>query len=236
MSIPVEYQIDFSPLRQDLQQRAWSRLLMEFQNSPVLGQLLYALVSEIQALSDAIVDVIQYQSLWYAQGVNLDVIGRIVGQKRGSSQTGTAAIDTEDGLDITTETGETIVSATTLADSDSTYQNLILLRIASNFNKNSSIPELSHSIYQTTGVSAIFNRTGPMSVDIEIPGDTPDLTMDYLSQPLNNTKVERSFLFPYPATLDVAIVLASDIITEDGIGITTEDGKQIEQGIHIIPA
>lgn len=76
MFAPINYQ----PI--DLQQRAFSRMLLQFRDSPVLLSLLWGFVSELQNLSDAIAGVINGRDPSKATGYNMDAIGRIVGQPR----------------------------------------------------------------------------------------------------------------------------------------------------------
>ena len=62
--------------------RAQARLLTQFRDSEKLNALLEALVIEVQLSEDVIFDVILLRYLDVAEGVNLDIIGRIVGRER----------------------------------------------------------------------------------------------------------------------------------------------------------
>jgi hypothetical protein len=231
VTIPTTYNLDYSGLYPDLQDRATSRLLVQFQRATLLKAVLRALVNEVERLSVAIADVIRCRTLVAATGVNLDAIGRIVGQKR----IGWGAIDLpliqEDNQNIITEDGEDIILATmdrsTWSITDDEYLTMILLRITSNFNKFSSVPELSDSILQATGIQVTVERTGPMQVTMLVPPDTSTLMVTYLKQSINLLSANNVYLFPYPATLEVDVAFNTNILTEDGFNILTEDGSTI---------
>jgi hypothetical protein len=63
-------------------EQAKARMLTQFRDSPKLNALLEALVIEVQLSEDVIFDVILLRYLDAATGVNLDIIGRIVGRER----------------------------------------------------------------------------------------------------------------------------------------------------------
>ncbi len=58
------------------------RLLTQFYESPKLNALLEAIVIEVQLSEDVIFEVILERLLDAAEGVNLDIIGKIVGRPR----------------------------------------------------------------------------------------------------------------------------------------------------------
>lgn len=231
MTIPTTYNLDYTELYPDLQDRATSRLLIQFQQAALLKAVLRALVNEVERLSVAIADVIRCRTLVAATGANLDAIGRIVGQRR----LGWGAIDMnliqETGENVVEEDGVTNVMATmdrsTWSISDDEYLTLILLRITSNFNKNSSVPELVDSIFQATGIRVMVKRTGPMQVTMMVPPTISTLMVTYLKQSIDLLSANGVFLFPYPATLEVDVAFNTAIIQENGLNIQAEDGTQI---------
>ncbi len=62
--------------------QAVALLIEQYQEKPNLEKLIRAYVDELQHIEDAIWDVLQEQTVTNATGVNLDVIGRIVGEDR----------------------------------------------------------------------------------------------------------------------------------------------------------
>lgn len=63
---------------------ALSRLIEFWKNKPNMAGLVTSYAQEVQLLENAIWDVLVMRTLDYAQGVNLDALGRLVGQDRGS--------------------------------------------------------------------------------------------------------------------------------------------------------
>jgi hypothetical protein len=62
--------------------QAQDRLLTQFRDSPKLNALLEAVVTEVQLGENVIFEVIAERLIAVAEGVNLDIIGRIVGLER----------------------------------------------------------------------------------------------------------------------------------------------------------
>ena len=63
-------------------ERAKADLLTQFRDSPKLNALLESIVIEVQLSENVIYDVIMLRLLDAAEGVNLDIIGKIVGRFR----------------------------------------------------------------------------------------------------------------------------------------------------------
>lgn len=64
--------------------QALQRLIEQYKDQPVLEALISSYVAEVQTLENTLWELIEGQMIDYAVGVNLDVIGRIVGQPRTS--------------------------------------------------------------------------------------------------------------------------------------------------------
>ncbi len=190
--------------------------------------MLAALVKEVQLLHDAVIDVIKYRTLYHAQGANIDVLGRIVGTGRTGWVDTVFTILQEDNSPILEEDGETellanIPISSSLDDSD--YRSLILLKVVKNFIKHSSVPEITAAILQATQVPVQIRTTGPMQVDVVIPQGVDPKLVSYVDRKSSNQYTDESFLFPFPATLEVQVVQNDNIIQEDGFEILMEDGE-----------
>ena len=71
-------------LSENFEERAKQRIISQYQNSPKFLGEAGAYAAEIDRLKDAVTEILVYRSLDKAQGVNLDVLGEIVGQPRVS--------------------------------------------------------------------------------------------------------------------------------------------------------
>lgn len=207
--IPDPYQLDFDSLKQDLQTRAFQRILLQFHRSPVLLQVLWAFVSEVQALSDAIVDVIKYRSLYYAQGVNQEILGRLVGQPKVGWELVELPILTVTGEPIVEQDGVTEViigveqAVTNITDDE--YQTLLLLKTFTNFAQFGSVNEVVSAISTATGVTVQLQRTGPAQITVTVPAGTDQSTIDFILRKFSNINCDNIFLFPYPAGAEITV-------------------------------
>ena len=82
-----DLEVSFANLAQDLAKRGKSRYLEQFRNSPVMQQIVDAISFETQTAYDEILSVLKGRTLGtgeegYAEGVQLDKIGYLVGQAR----------------------------------------------------------------------------------------------------------------------------------------------------------
>lgn len=66
--------------------QAKKRLLTQYQNQPKINALVESLVQEIQTLEQTCFDLDSKRQLYQAQGVQLDLLGEIVGMKRNGLQ------------------------------------------------------------------------------------------------------------------------------------------------------
>ena len=157
--------------RQDLQTRAKGRLLHQFQNSPVLLAALQALVSEVQACSDALTALDQGSTPADAVGVHLDAIGRIVGQSRdiiGFKTINYFSWDTPgkgfDAVPWAVEGAPTFSSGTTAEADDNFYRLLIQAKVFRNSCKYGSLTEVQEMAREAFGLNVSF-----------MPADTPKI-------------------------------------------------------------
>lgn len=225
MSIPKRYDVSFDSLYQDLQTRALSRLLIQFYDSTILKQVLAALVQEVQELSDAIVDTMKLRTLYYAQGVQLDGIGQIVGQSRWGWHIVSVPIVEEDpnsdpnAPEFVTEDELHTIDAqinqySALSDQD--YSRMLLLKIACNFTHYTSAPEISAAIYQATDTMLKLRRVGPAALNVMVsPQTDPDL-IHLMAERMDTAQADQVYFFPYPATCAINVAYNDVIVMEDG--------------------
>ena len=67
----------------DYEARALDRLAFQFKNKPKIAAILNAISAEVQTLENEIFNVLTKRSIDTGEGVQLDQIGKIVGQSRG---------------------------------------------------------------------------------------------------------------------------------------------------------
>ncbi len=209
------YQIDFSSKMTDLRALADSRLLSQFQNSTNLKNVIYCFIDEIQELLDEIIKLEQRRTLYDAGNnldtINLDAIGRIVGQPRENIEAATFNDvyfqPDHDGLGA--DVGLAYVRggrvSVNQAAIDSQYKDLILGRIFANANKTSSIPYLIDVALKVLGLGISFEPVPnePMAYDVIIyqtptPFQTGFLTLTHPIVTANN-----AYYMPYPACLRI---------------------------------
>ncbi len=194
--------------------RMISRLLLQFQDAPVLTHILAAFSAECQVFLDTVQEVVVQRSPLDAIGEQLESIGRIVGQSR-------IVVDYEDvtwfspdaaGLcpDIAPAwVAGVSVSGSLLAD-DTVYRQLIEAKIFRNFTEYGSIPENQTVAQLAFGADVSFIPIGPMEVDVIIPSNVSKTVVKILTDSLSSQGNYISVM-PYPPTLNIcSIVLAPE--------------------------
>lgn len=210
MFAPINYQ----PI--DLQQRAFSRMLLQFRDSPVLLSLLWGFVSELQNLSDAIAGVINGRDPSKATGYNMDAIGRIVGQPRvilTASGTDWFVPDTNgQGADQ----GKAWVlnapeGATSLAN-DGATRSMIEAKIEKNFVNYGSAPEISAMILKAFGMRSSIITSAAGQVNIYIENSASTTTINALSTYKTDNTVDNAYLLPIAAGVSINNVITAVVI------------------------
>lgn len=208
MTLPADYDVDFSAEQQDIVSLAKTRVLTEFGSSQLFQGLLAALNSEIQALSTAITSVMTARTLQNARGQNLTTLGAIVGATRTEVLLLSANMLTEDAFNIETEDGVNILAdAPNYSADDDHFMLTIRAKIASNFNKSSSVPELVGMISSVLGIPKVsVVRTGLNALTIHVSADTSSDIQAYITSFVDSETAEKRYLFPYPAAASVSVV------------------------------
>lgn len=203
--------IDFSEYKFNLIERAEARMLSQFYNSKVLKLLLDVYVSEIQELSDAIFDLIKKRSLNYAQGEQLNAIGRIVGRDRRQFDYDSSYWFTPDLQGVQADNGYWWVQNQQQAAynemDDDTYRKWLWMQILENHNLFSSNPELVNAIADGIGEEVGFERTGSMEMTIYVSSNISLTNKNLLTYNENNELTDNDYLFAYPATTDIDSVI-----------------------------
>lgn len=206
--IPKAFEIDFTRYRRDMVQKAWTRMLSQFKASPVFKDFIAAFVKNgPQWAYDEIVKQQEANTLYRAEGFNLDAIGRIVGQPRIPYQYDDSKWFVPDrrgqGFDQAPfwVTNAPLIGNTPAGDAQ--YRQMILARIACNFNRFSSGPEMAYLAYFTTGEIVSWQRVGPMECMILVRSGISRSRFDVLTKFTTTTECDGIPMIPYPATLNL---------------------------------
>lgn len=216
--------VDFSQYEIDLRDRALQRLLYQFGNSVTLGQLVESLAFMEQDGYDDALGVLTDRTLTRARGVQLDVIGRIVGQDRvlrnyalrtwfgpdGGTQIG--------GVDLAPVWMREVPLLGDLPADDSQYIGLILSKIFKNHVKVGSIPELILFAKALTGHDISVNRIGPLEIELAVPSSIFIGDLSLLLDVLTDHTADQKYTMPVMASVrisDSVLFLPSPVFTPD---------------------
>ena len=212
MALPEKLRIDFTPYERDLVTEGLNKMLAVFYDACTLRQFVAVLLKQAQELYDAALKVQQGRTLYEAQGVNLDGIGRIVGQDRALwsySEDGYMHFDIE-GQGFDQEPWWCLhgpLEEYIKAD-DNVYATAILSRIVKNHTLVASVPEITQLIQLLLNTDVSFVKTGPNTVQLVLPYGIDKSAIAFLTQYANDTRVDETYRAPYPVTLsfDDAII------------------------------
>lgn len=193
-------------------EKAFTRLLSQFQASPVLKQFIAAFIRNgPQWVYDEIIKQQEANTLYLAGGNNLDAIGRIVGQPRDGYRYDESRWFFADRPGQGADQGYVWVNGASLSSReparDSEYRQLILARIACNFNRFSSLPELAYLARFVTGETASWRCVGPMECEILVSAGISVNKLKVLTRRVTTPFCDDVYMFPYPATLNLTRIV-----------------------------
>jgi len=213
---------DVSFSAEDIIARAESRLLKQFSSSIVLKSILAAMTTEIQALRDAATDVQSLRTPTKASGVNLEAIGRIVGQVRTVFDYGTLSWLTPDTAGYTPDTAMAWVTGSPVGTlelaGDGIYRNLIEAKVLRNFTQYGSIPEIQAAIETAYGIRVSFQfAADPMDINLVTAEAIPSHILTFLTESASNSSCDDIYYPPYPMTWRIVDTVSLNIISEDSM-------------------
>jgi hypothetical protein len=232
--IPGKFKIDFSALmKADLVAQAWSRMLSQFWASPVMKSFVAALIhAGPEATYRKIVETMEAQTLYMAQGEDLEAIGRIVGQSRIPYQYDDSTWFFFDrpgqGFDQSPWWVEGAPLTSNAPAEDPQYRRMILARIACNFCRFSSVPEMAYLAEFVTGQKVSWRRAGPMEAEIMVSGNISRSSLDVLTKTATTTECDDIYMVPYMATLNLTRIVflpAKPFIFDRGSGHQFDAGS-----------
>lgn len=195
--------IDFDALEVDLTEKTLDRLLYQFQNSLVLIEINTSLAEMEQITFDAAIDTLRFRTIAQAVGVNLDIIGDIVGQPR-------ILLNAETKSWLTPDTGlrpdavpVIVTNAALFGDlpaGDTEFRRLILSKIFKNHVKAGSVAEIIQFAKLLTGEDVSLVRVGPMDLDLIVPTTMKPNDVATLVSVGDDKTADRKYLMPLPVT------------------------------------
>lgn len=200
--------ITFDEIRVNMAELACERLLSQFvESTDGIQPFIKSLTNQTQSLNDVELTVFLGRTVEFAQGVQLDVIGRIVGQPR-PIQPGeplpyfqwddgpTRAWDAESGWFVTN-------ADLTITDfvPDSIYRIFIIGKIFKNHVFYCSTPEIMAFIRLTFAVeSSIMLTPGePFAIDIEVEDTIEPIFVPFLTAFRTDSNVQFEYFLPIAA-------------------------------------
>lgn len=205
--------ISFEEKELDLQARGQSRFTEILQRRPVLCAFLAALSEEVQEAYDSTLEVLRARTLARAVGVNLDVLGDIVGQRRLLENAADIAYfqwDTaQRGWDQGTWWAPGAPLAGDLPATDSQYRRLIIAKIFRNHVRYGSVPELVVFIKLLFDLDVSIRTVGPMEIDIIVPSRATASQILSIQEVADDQEVDRRYFLPLPATCRINQVSAA---------------------------
>lgn len=188
----------------DLSERATSRTLLQFRKSSVFLNVLQSFVAEINRLQGAIVEAINKRGVAEATGVNLDAIGRIVGQDRTVLDFSELPWFTPDDETLACDMAPAWVTGAATGGSyaadDVWYRELIAARIFRNFTMYSSVYEIQTVLKEALDVDVSFERVGPMEIEVIVNQYTPLWVINFIIRILTDPYTETVMFAPFAAT------------------------------------
>lgn len=201
----------YTPPSVDLLERAVFRTLLQFRDSPVLQAVLAALVSEVALLLDAVAEVVKLRGPADAGGMELDALGRIVGQPRELVDFAAIAWFETDtarrGADSVPVWVQNAPLGEMLLADDSQFRQLIEAATDRNHADYGSVPEIQAVVQRAFGVLCSIEIVGPSTIRIIVEDRTSDNVVALLERHGDTTEVDDKYFLPIPATVFVSEVV-----------------------------
>ena len=195
----------------DAGDRMKSRTLLQFRDSPVFQDLLSVFAGEAQAFLSAVWEVKALRAPAGATGLELDVVGDLVGQARELVDFDLFVWFAPDTFLQGPDQALAWVTNAPLANSylagDTEYVNLIEGKIARNHSATGSVPEIQAIVRKIFGVEVGFAIVGPMTVQLLVEDRASDNVLNYLRRVVDTPSADRVYFLPLPATVEISQVL-----------------------------
>ena len=196
----TDYQYEYG---RDLSAQACDRQLYSLKRATVRVGVLQAQIDQAQALYDTLLDTLIGRDLRWAQGKQLDVLGRIVGQSREVvSRSEDQWLRADDVLGSPDNAPVWLAGVPSygqrLADDDE-FRLRICGKIAKNHTKHGSLPEILWFVHQAFGIDCGLQRIGPLEGVLLVRDNIPRYLLQELTHVFSNTRADHQYLLPLPA-------------------------------------
>lgn len=229
--------ITFEQYRTDNQCQALARLLSQFNESKTgIQPFINALTQQTKDWNEITQTVFFGRFLEVARGVNLEVIGRIIGQDRplvdGTEIVYFTPDSTIAGNLGGTDTAPVFVTNAPTAGlvlaSDIVYRQYIKAKIFKNQVTGGSAPELKQFIKTGFGLEvSVQPAVGEtLAIDLYISSDTPTSLVKLFMSKTSTTLVENSYYVPVPCCTRIASVtlMPKPVFATDTLQTATRAG------------
>lgn len=195
-------------------------------------------MDEVQVLYDAIIDMQKMRSVYYAEGENLNALGRIVGESRSLWMYDDSQYLMFDkpgqAPDMVPVWCKYADLGTYRAVDDTQYRLNIIARAIKNHTLTSSVNELAYVIGFLIKVKVSFVKTGPNQINLIIHEQVSATALLLLTKSVSDTIVDDRFTPPYPATLNINKVTFApgEYLRFDTLTSTT-DSAPVAVGLYL---
>jgi hypothetical protein len=214
--------IDFSQYDIDLVERAETRRLSQFSESCVISGVLTAETNQGVDALQAVLGVLSGRTIAQAAGVQLDIIGRLVGQDRVLVNQDIYPYFTPDATDP--DYAQDIAPAWTtngalagdLPANDAQYRSLIIAKIFKNHVKFSSIPEVLQFVRLVYGINISIIKQGNADICLVFPAGTPQYIVLTLTGQVSDNNADHQYFIPTPCAGRIdCYIIGTDYFTPD---------------------
>ena len=205
MPLSERFAIDFDRYAKNLVEQALGRMLSQHYDKCVLRQFAAAFAEECQELYAACLDLQKQRTPYYAEGENLDALGRIVGEPRSPWQYDDSFYLFYDRHGQSFDQGIVWCIGAPLGGNftvdDLQYRTNIIVQAIKNHTLAASVPEIIDFMELALGTAASFEKTGPNEVKLIVPSNTSSAQLYRLIYTWSDGRVDDGYWMPYPATL-----------------------------------
>jgi len=195
---------DFSVYDKDQVKQACDLTLSQFRRSQILLGAQSAINNQSIDLYQSLIDAMQLRCLDDAVGVQLDIIGRIVGQSRELENYGNKNWFAYDTKNVGYEEGICYIEGApiggNLIASDFTYRQLIYARIFKNHVKYGSVPEILQVVKLVYGINISIRKEGMSDISLIVPANTPTYIVQNLTKVTDTVTTDKVYFLPIPST------------------------------------
>ena len=227
----VDYQNEYG---RDLTAQACDRQLYSLKRSTVRAGVLQAQIDQAQALYDTMLETLTGRDLRWAQGKQLDVLGRIVGQSREvvsrSEDQWLRADDVLGSPDNAPVWLAGVPSFSKRRADDDEFRLRIYGKIAKNHTRHGSLPEVLWFVRQAFGIDCGLQRVGPLEGVLVVRDNIPRYLIQELVHVFSDSRADKQYLLPLPSGARVVGII---LRPANGFGPDMESGA-VDVGVLVV--